>query len=208
MQRSDSSESAKEFDLTQVNLKLDALKTRGMRIQVSALTAVVAAEFALVAIWFRPLLSNALSLYQTVSLLMIAGFGVWLLLFVTLPYHRRTKRGATLLRVNDHGFWLTYPDGNNYHALWLDPLLTFDLIDASDVNPSKLLSGTPYSIAAEDIRSLLPQSAYEELTRQVRAHDLAVSTSRGSPWIYASDANPLIHHIGSSLQSSRTRISS
>lgn len=137
---------------------------------------------------------------HTLSPALAFGLGVWLFgaavaVSMLVPSILKLKPSAIRLSVTGTDFTLTHLDGRVVRKAWSDPALDFELGDASDVNPAKLLSGVPYSITVDGVHSQLTKEAYVEMLNQVSQHGLIDSVARGSRWVFSADANPLIHHI-------------
>ena len=190
------------FDLSSINASLDDLKARRKRLLIASVGLLVVAAIVIAGFDARGSIDRTYSAYETLSLIVADGFIVFLIV-TTNPSILSRRSGAAELRVSEQGFELLYPDGDIFSVNWLNPKLEFDLIDASGANPAKVLSGSPYSLAVCGTRSLLSEEAYFEVLSQVRRHGLIDTTARGSPWIYSSDANPLIHHVSGSGTSNR-----
>jgi hypothetical protein len=108
----------------------------------------------------------------------------------------RERPGADRLTVAETGFELDYPGGRKVGVLWTDPHLEFELMDCTQVNPSKLgTPGLPYSIRLNGRRSLITKDAFFEMLAQVENRNLVDIRTRGSRWFFPADANPVIHRI-------------
>jgi|HubBroStandDraft_1064217.scaffolds.fasta_scaffold25193_4 hypothetical protein len=187
-------ESVMRFDLTEVGEKLNPLTSRKRRVLTAMLIFLVAFGLLFVAGDASAIATHSLPLLQAVDLVIVL-VGVTVTGVVgSLPLGK-LKKSAILLSVDGLGFELAYPDRRSVRAEWGDPALEFDLMDSSDVNPSKLLSGVPYSITVRGVRSLLTHDAYVAMSAQVARRELLDSVGRGSRWVYSTDANPIIRQI-------------
>jgi len=130
------------------------------------------------------------------------GFGIILVMVgggiaMLTPILTGPTVGASELVIGESGFELRYPSGKSTSVVWSDPELHFELADCSQVKPGKLLSGQPYSMTLNGVRSLLSPEAFSEVLRQATDQGLLVTTGQGSQWIYSADANPIIHQVRS-----------
>ncbi len=144
---------------------------------------------------------GSLSSYQvfdlsTITVLVVGGIAGLLYLL------RRRIQGAVYLRVDDVGFELVYPNGRLDARAWSDPSLSFELIDFTNLDPSRLpTSDFPYSIRIRGVQSLLTEEAYQAMMANILLHKLQDSADRGKGWIYPAGSTPIVHKVRSSFSS-------
>jgi hypothetical protein len=192
----DVAEPPAQFDLSEASANLWPFTLHKRRALIGAVGGLVAFALFFILLDAHAIASRSLAGFQAIDLLIVLG-GVIAILVCTgvVTAILRLKKGALLLRVDNLGFDLVYPNGATIRTLWGDPSLSFDLLDLSDINPTKLGTGPPYSIMVRGVQSLLTSDAFTTLVGQARRHGLHEAITRGSRWIYSSDANPLIHRI-------------
>jgi len=187
-------ERTRNYALTEVNARLSPFSRRRRRILAAVSVSMVAIMVLFVSLDYQSLATHSLSTTHWFDLLIVLGVCGWLTSLSIYSILRR-REAANQLVLGDNGFELAYPSGKLERVDWLDPSLSFKLIDCSHVNPSKLLSGVPHSIVVHGVQSELTADAYSELMDQISRRGLADSVSRGSRWIYDSDATPMIHRV-------------
>jgi MFS superfamily sulfate permease-like transporter len=163
---------------------------------VAALLAVVGVMLVVTTRW-GALFNGSLSFYQTfdalVLLVIVVGglVGSYWLVAIQWP-------SATVLRIDDIGFELTYRRGRRISKSWLDPRLEFELIDFSGVNPSALsVPEFPHSVRLGWAESLLTREAFDAMTGQIHGRQLVEVAAKGSTWRYPAEASPMVYHISS-----------
>ncbi|MGA8536983.1 MAG: hypothetical protein WB789_06280 [Thermoplasmata archaeon] len=183
-----------EFDLTEVSARLAPLASRKRWIFIGVIAFLLA---------FGSLIFGAKAEglpYRSFDAYAIADLGLILAIVVVglgiaVPAAIRAGPPAIRLSIDDSGFDLTYPNGSIARTKWLDPRLRFDLVDMTQVNPAKLLSGNPYSVMVRGSQSALTPEAYMSLLAEVSSHGLVDDATLGSRWVFDADADPLIHRI-------------
>jgi hypothetical protein len=188
------SEPYRQFELGSVSGKLTKYTSRRRHVGIGAVIFLAAFALFFVALDATAIADRNLSAFQILDLA-IAIVGVSTIIGMVIPSVIKLRASAIRLRVDELGFELDYPDGKSVRTLWSDPKLSFELIDCSDVNPTKLLAGVPHFISVRGVRSLLTKDAFQAMVDGVAKHGLVDSVTRGSRWIYSGDANPLVHHI-------------
>lgn len=183
------------FDLAALNTKLDRLKRKRRNQIVAYILGILGLGLLVFLIDLRSITSDSVSTYQLGGLLGLMGL-IFFVAVVSISKRASNKPGAVEIALDEIGFELVYGDGTRVSTEWGDPLLSFDLVDTSRVNPSKLRVDTAFSIIVRGVQSLLPADAYRALLVEVHRQGLSDGLSSGSRLWYASDAIPEFHHIG------------
>jgi hypothetical protein len=183
-----------EYDLDAASRNLYPYTLRRRRVALVGVAFMLVLGLVVVALQAPAIANRSISGYDLLGFILLVGMvATWVP--IALSFAFKLRKGAVRLRVNGQGFDLTYPDGAHSRIAWSDPKLEFELMDASEVNPARLLAQPPYSVSIGGVRSLLTKEAYDGMLRAVGDHGLSDITERGSRWIYPADANPRNHRI-------------
>jgi hypothetical protein len=108
---------------------------------------------------------------------------------------RRLRTGAMRLRLSSDSFALSYPDGKVAVGTWSDPRLRLRLIDLSQVDPSRLLSGVTHLISYGGVRSSLTPEAFRAVLGQAARRQLTDQVSGGWRTPVVPPNSPIYHDI-------------
>jgi len=184
------------FDLSEESRKLSPYILRKRRIEFATIVALFGLGIVFSTAYGPALARGSISIDRLTVLLAIIGLLIWTCA-LSLPGIVNSYLSAIQLLIDARGFSLLFPGGKSIRMEWSDPALEFELIDCTDVEPSKVLTGVPYMISTRGAVSLLSEGAFHALLTQVQTRGLIDSPRRGSRWIYTAGANPMIHHIRS-----------
>src|SRR5271157_4863412 len=145
-------DSRRQFELKGLNAELFRFQTHKRRVLLGTVIFLSALGMLFAAVDWSAIATGTLSLVQLFGLLIVLGVSVGGIA-ASVSSILRIRKGASYLTISNLGLELSYPDGEGVRILWSDPRLSFELIDCSEVNPSKLLSGNPYSISVRGVRS-------------------------------------------------------